>query len=88
MGSHVAKVSPGDKNIRVNFVAPGAIDTNVKRSVGRNRPNGGRICASAVYWADLVSLKKLHKQVCWLASDQSFYVTGTVIHADAGYTRR
>ncbi|WP_251646747.1 SDR family oxidoreductase [Niallia sp. MER 6] len=24
----------------------------------------------------------------WLASDQSSYVTGTTIHADAGYTSR
>ncbi len=41
-----------------------------------------------IYLADLVSQLKLRKLNLLLASDQSSYVTGTIIHADAGYTSR
>jgi len=32
--------------------------------------------------------KEITEASLWLASDQSGYITGTTIHADAGYTSR
>lgn len=85
----VAAVENGSYNIRINTVAPGAIDTPMLRGAleqfGLNE---------ADYAPQLSLLNRfgLAKEVAeaslWLASDQSSYVTGTTLHADAGYTSR
>jgi NAD(P)-dependent dehydrogenase (short-subunit alcohol dehydrogenase family) len=85
----VAALEYGGHNIRVNSVAPGAIDTPMLRSAleqfGLNEEE----------YAPQLSLLNRFGQAdeiaqasLWLASDQSSYITGTTIHADAGYTSR
>lgn len=85
----VAALENGDKNIRVNSVAPGAIDTPMLRGAleqfGLNEEE----------YAPQLSLlnrfgqpEEIAQASLWLASDLSSYVTGTTIHADAGYTSR
>ncbi|RDW20301.1 glucose dehydrogenase [Oceanobacillus arenosus] len=85
----VAAMEYGPKNIRVNSVAPGAIDTPMLRGAleqfGLNEEE----------YAPQLSLlnrfgapKEIAQASLWLASDASSYVTGTTIHADAGYTSR
>lgn len=85
----VAALENGDKNIRVNSVAPGAIDTPMLR--GALKETG----QTEEEFAPQLSLlgrfgqpEEIAQASLWLASDQSSYVTGTVIHADAGYTSR
>lgn len=83
----VAALEHGGQNIRVNSVAPGAIDTPMLRASLERRgqteaeyaPQMGML--NRIGRADEVAQASL-----WLASDQSSYVTGSVIHADAGYT--
>ena len=85
----VAALEYGGQNIRVNSVAPGAIDTPMLRGAleqfGLNE---------ADYAPQLSLLNRFGKPEevaqasLWLASDQSSYVTGTTLHADAGYTSR
>lgn len=85
----VAALENGDKNIRVNSVAPGAIDTPMLRGAleqfGLNE---------ADYAPQLSLLNRFGKgrevaqASLWLASDLSSYVTGTTLHVDAGYTSR
>lgn len=85
----VAALENGDKNIRVNSVAPGAIDTPMLRGAleqfGLNE---------AEYAPQLSLLNRFGKgrevaqASLWLASDLSSYVTGTTLHVDAGYTSR
>lgn len=79
----------GSHNIRVNSVAPGAIDTPMLR--GALEEMG----IDPVAYAPQLSLlnrfgqaSEIAEASLWLASDQSSYVTGTTIHADAGYTSR
>ncbi|WP_010095185.1 SDR family NAD(P)-dependent oxidoreductase [Ornithinibacillus scapharcae] len=85
----VAALEYGPQNIRVNSVAPGAIDTPMLRGAleqfGLNEEE----------YAPQLSLlnrfgqpREIAEASLWLASDQSSYVTGTTIHADAGYTSR
>lgn len=85
----VAALEYGGQNIRVNSVAPGAIDTPMLRGAlvqfGLNEES----------FAPQLSLlnrfgkaEEVAHASLWLASDQSSYVTGTTIHADAGYTGR
>ena len=85
----VAAVEYGAQNIRVNSVAPGAIDTPMLRGALEQFGH------SAEEYAPQLSLlnrfgqaQEIAQASLWLASDASSYLTGTTIHADAGYTAR
>ncbi|GAB3055959.1 SDR family NAD(P)-dependent oxidoreductase [Virgibacillus ainsalahensis] len=85
----VAAMENGDKNIRVNTVAPGAIDTPMLRGALE------QFGYTAEEYAPQLSLlnrfgqaEEIAEASLWLASDQASYITGTTIHADAGYTSR
>ncbi len=85
----VAALENGSLNIRVNAVAPGAIDTPMLRGALE------QFGLTEEGYAPQLSLlnrfgqpREVAEASLWLASDQSSYVTGTVIHVDAGYTSR
>jgi NAD(P)-dependent dehydrogenase (short-subunit alcohol dehydrogenase family) len=85
----VAAMENGDQNIRVNSVAPGAIDTPMLRGALEEAQ------IDPVAYAPQLSLlnrfgqpDEIAQASLWLASDASSFVTGTTIHADAGYTSR
>ncbi|MCB0993522.1 MAG: SDR family oxidoreductase, partial [Acidimicrobiales bacterium] len=85
----VAALENGALNIRVNAVAPGAIDTPMLRGALE------QFSLTEEDYAPQLSLlnrfgqpREVAEASLWLASDQSSYVTGTVIHVDAGYTSR
>ena len=83
----VAALEYGKYNIRVNSVAPGAIDTPMLR--GALEQFG---LDPKEYPKQLSVLERFGKAEeiaqanLWLASDYSSYVTGTTIHVDGGYT--
>ncbi|MEH7272147.1 SDR family NAD(P)-dependent oxidoreductase [Neobacillus vireti] len=85
----VAALENGPLNIRVNSVAPGAIDTPMLR--GALEQFGLK---EEEYAPQLSLLNRfgqpgeIAQASLWLASDASSFVTGTTIHADAGYTSR
>lgn len=85
----VAAMENGPLNIRVNSVAPGAIDTPMLRDAL------DQFGYTEEEYAPQLSLlnrfgqpDEIAQASLWLASDASSYVTGTTIHADAGYTSR
>ncbi|QNK60351.1 SDR family NAD(P)-dependent oxidoreductase [Paenibacillus sp. PAMC21692] len=85
----VAAMENGKYNIRVNNVAPGAIDTPMLRGALE------QFGFTEEEYAPQLSLlnrfgqpTEIAQASLWLASDASSYVTGTTIHADAGYTSR
>ena len=85
----VAALENGALNIRVNAVAPGAIDTPMLQGALE------QFNLTEEEYAPQLSLlnrfgqpREVAEASLWLASDQSSYVTGTVIHVDAGYTSR
>lgn len=85
----VAALENGEHNIRVNSVAPGAIDTPMLRGALE------QFGYTPEEYAPQLSLlnrfgdaREIAQANLWLASDQSSYITGTTIHADAGYTSR
>lgn len=85
----VAALENGPRNIRINSVAPGAIDTPMLR--GALKESG----FTEEEYAPQLSLlnrfgqpEEIAQASLWLASDLSSYVTGTTLHVDAGYTSR
>ncbi|WP_016701500.1 SDR family NAD(P)-dependent oxidoreductase [Actinoalloteichus spitiensis] len=84
-----AALENGAHGIRVNAVAPGAIDTPMLRGALE------QLGLTEEQYAPQLSLlgrfgqpREVAQASLWLASDLSSYVTGSVIHADAGYTSR
>ena len=79
----------GAHQIRVNAVAPGAIDTPMLRNAL------AAMGASEADFAPALSLlgrfgdaREVAQASLWLASDLAAYVTGTTINVDAGYANR
>lgn len=81
----VAALEYGRNGIRVNAVAPGAIDTPMLRSVLDTRGDDMAAYVAATSLLGRLGQPQDIAEACvWLASDKSTYVTGTVLHVDAG----
>jgi NAD(P)-dependent dehydrogenase (short-subunit alcohol dehydrogenase family) len=85
----VAALEFGPQQIRVNSVAPGAIDTPMLAAafeeIGTDKDT------MAPHFSLLNRFgqgREVAQASLWLASEQSSYVTGTTLHVDAGYTAR
>ena len=85
----VAALENGEHGIRVNAVAPGAIDTPMLRGAL------ARMQSSEADYAPALSLlgrfgqpREVAQASLWLASELASYVTGTTLQVDAGYTNR
>jgi glucose 1-dehydrogenase len=81
----VAALENGALNIRVNVVAPGAIDTPMLRGALEQFNLTEEDFAPQLSLLNRFGqLREVAEANLWLASDQSSYVTGTVMHVDAG----
>ncbi|MEU6845326.1 SDR family NAD(P)-dependent oxidoreductase [Streptomyces sp. NPDC046716] len=84
-----AALENGEHGIRVNAVAPGAIDTPMLRGALEQTGQSEEEFAPALSLLGRFGQpREVAQASLWLASDQSSYVTGSVIHVDAGYTSR
>jgi 3-oxoacyl-[acyl-carrier protein] reductase len=68
-------------NIRVNAIAPGAIDTDMLRSIGQGNINK---LLGNIYSGKLGTAEDVAETALFLASDLSEYVTGQIIGVDGG----
>lgn len=75
------------KGIRINSVAPGAIDTPMLRGAldqfGFDPDEYAKQLSMLQRFADASEVAQAN---AWLASDLSSYLTGTVLNVDGGYT--
>ena len=71
----------GSRNITVNCVAPGFIDTDMTRSLN---PEHKDKLISLIPLARLGHPDEVAKVVCFLASDDAAYITGETIHVNGG----
>jgi len=84
MTRHMA-LDLGDKNIRVNAIAPGTIRTNLTAARLKDEEVAARE-------AELTMLKRVGQPndvvgaTVFLASDESLFITGTHIFIDGGYS--
>src|SRR4051794_32995736 len=75
----------GPKGITVNTIAPGQIDTPRVREVYPNGPTEADL--RGIPLRRLADPREVGDVVCFLASGQASYITGTVIAVDGGLTR-
>jgi glucose 1-dehydrogenase len=74
-----------EKKIRVNGIAPGAIKTNINKSVWSD-PEQARQLLKLIPYGRIGEPEDIAKAAVWLASDESDYVTGTTLFVDGGMT--
>jgi NAD(P)-dependent dehydrogenase (short-subunit alcohol dehydrogenase family) len=77
----VAALDYADQGIRVNVVAPGTILTYHLEAAG---PQAQRLAAQATPMRRIGSTSEVAQAVLWLCSDQSLFITGTVMPVDGG----
>ncbi len=78
-----------EQGIRVNAVAPGVVDTPFNDKILATTPDPAqtrRDMENAHPMKRLCSAEEVAKAVLFLASDNSSFVTGTVLSVDGGYT--
>jgi NAD(P)-dependent dehydrogenase (short-subunit alcohol dehydrogenase family) len=82
-----AAMEYGRYNIRVNAVAPGAIDTPMlKTSLDEMGLDRDEFAKKLSVLERFGQPDEVAQGSLWLASDASSFVTGTVLHVDGGYT--
>ena len=77
----VAALDYADQGIRVNVVAPGPILTYHLEAAG---PQAQRLAGQSTPMRRVGSPAEVAQAVLWLCSDQSSFVTGTVLPLDGG----
>ena len=71
------------EHIRVNAVSPGAIKTDINKSVWGS-PEGMQGLLKLVPAGRIGEVEDISKAVVWVASDEADYMTGEVLYIDGG----
>jgi len=80
-----------EQGIRINAVAPGEVNTPMLASQRERPPSAADLQALAdatIPMKRLAEPIEIAKVVAFLASDDASYMTGEIVHVDAGYTAR
>jgi len=80
-----------EQGIRVNAVAPGEVNTPMLASQRSTPPTPEDLQALAeatIPMKRLAEPEEIARVVAFLASDAASYMTGEIVHVDAGYTAR
>lgn len=80
-----------EQGIRVNAVAPGEVNTPMLASERSTPPTAEDLQALAdatIPMKRLAEPQEIARVVAFLASDAASYMTGEIVHVDAGYTAR
>jgi len=75
--------------IRCNAIAAGAVQTNIMNSVDQTKMDPGGIARSQLYYGCIpaqLEAVDIARLALFLASDESRYINGAIIPADAGWT--
>ena len=80
-----------EQGIRINAVAPGEVNTPMLSSQREQPPSAEDLQALAdatIPMKRLAEPEEIAKVVAFLASSDASYMTGEIVHVDAGYTAR
>lgn len=79
-----AAMEAGPYNVRVNVVAPGAVDTpGLNASVGKNEALK-ELMADSIPMKRIGTSEDMANAICFLASDEAAFITGVVLPVDGG----
>jgi NAD(P)-dependent dehydrogenase (short-subunit alcohol dehydrogenase family) len=73
-------------NIRVNLIAPGAVDTSMTRKGVLATEQGRNRIESITPMGRVSEPQEIADAILWLCSPRASFVTGTVFPVDGGYT--
>jgi NAD(P)-dependent dehydrogenase (short-subunit alcohol dehydrogenase family) len=73
-----------DKHIRVNAIAPGIVKTDFNKNIWKDAENAQKL-GGMVPLGRLAEAEDIARAALFLASDESSYVTGTVMPVDGGW---
>ena len=79
----VAALALAPKNIRVNAVGPGSIDTEMMAGINAN-PEAMRVAMSRTPLGRPGTAREIGNVVAFLCSDKASYITGETIYVDGG----
>jgi NAD(P)-dependent dehydrogenase (short-subunit alcohol dehydrogenase family) len=85
--THAAALDLAPLGIRINAIAPGFIATNMTKDVLTDKGFGEMVKANTPL-GYVGEPNDIAAAALYLASDESKYVTGTVLHVDGGWTAR
>ncbi len=80
-----------EQGIRVNAVAPGEVNTPMlssQRDIAPSAEDLQALADATIPMKRLAEPEEIAKVVVFLASDDASYMTGQIVHVDAGYTAR
>lgn len=81
-----AAIEYAKTGIRVNAIAPGAVDTPMAERLFGSREAVERFAAQAHPMGRLIQPEEVAETVIWLCSDQASSITGQILPIDGGYT--
>ncbi|MGA8057225.1 MAG: SDR family NAD(P)-dependent oxidoreductase, partial [Candidatus Binataceae bacterium] len=84
--ARAAALENAQYGIRINCVCPGAINTRVAQVLGGNDAEGFRRKLAQNPIGRIGEPEEIANAVCFLASDEASFVTGTTIVVDGGVT--
>jgi dehydrogenase/reductase SDR family protein 4 len=73
-----------ESNIRVNAIAPGIVKTDFIKSMWKDDAGAGKM-GGMVPLGRLAEPEDIARAALFLASDDSSYITGTVLPVDGGW---
>lgn len=77
-------VELADKHIRVNAIAPGIVKTDFNKDLWKNQA-GAKLMGNMVPLGRLAEPEDIARAALFLASEDSSYITGTVMPVDGGW---
>lgn len=83
--THAGALDLAPSQIRVNAIAPGFIETNMTKDILAQKEFNNLITSSTPL-GYVGKTKDIANAAVYLASDESTYVTGSVIYVDGGWT--
>lgn len=85
--THAGALDLASSHVRVNAVAPGFIETNMTKDILKTKGFNDMVTSSTPL-GYVGKVEDIANAALYLASDESGYVTGSVIYVDGGWTAR
>ncbi|MCP4212483.1 MAG: SDR family oxidoreductase [Halieaceae bacterium] len=84
--SQCAAMEAAPHNVRINVVAPGAVDTpGLNAATGKN-PHVKKVITDAIPMQRAATPAEISAAICFLSSDEASFITGVILPVDGGKT--